>query len=868
MAKNKRNRRKTNSKVYDVRGKKDKNVENKNKNRNKENKKQMSKAKKIVLWTIVGLLIAIIIAIAVVVGIIFGMFKKYAIPLDNIRISSENTVILDTDGNVIATLNADEKRESIKINEMAKYLPTAFVAIEDERFYDHQGVDIKRTAAATFSYIFKGDSSFGGSTITQQLVKNITKDDERDATRKIKEMARAYNLEKTLTKDDILELYLNMIFMGEDVYGVQMASRLYFNKNASELDLAEVAFLAGINNSPNAYRPFEDSEEMKQKIKTRTLTVINKMHDLGKIETEEEYNLAVEKVNNGLVFTKGNIDENNYSYHTDAVINQVIRDIQKANPDMTDDAAKFFVYNGGLTIYSTQVTSIQTAMEEEYKNTKYLIKSSKSYVKDNEGNDTTQRATTQSAMTIIDYKTGQVVATVGGFGEKTARGLNRSTQQPKQPGSTIKPIAVIAPSLEEGLITAGTVIDDTSMGNWPKNSGGGYTGLMTVRDIIRVSRNIPEVKMINKLGVAKSVEYLRKFGLKHLDERDENPAIALGGLTQGATTLEMAGAYAAIANDGVYIEPTFYTKVVDQDGNTVLEPNQETRTVISADNAYILKSILREPVNSGTAAGMGVKIQGIDTCGKTGTTDINERWFCGFTPYYAAATWYGFDKQEGLSTGNTAATIWGVVMKKVHTGLESKNFEKTGNIVSATICKDSGLLATALCKNAQGGLNRAYSEIFVKGTAPTKSCTTHVIKRVCIAEDGTKRIATDNCPNAQELVFITRPNSDKDTSWRSAADAKYMLPTETCTIHTEPATPSPSPSPSVSPSPQTTPTVTKSPIPTSTTTATAQPSKLPTTIPSVKPSEVPTVIPSKQPTIEPTPQASIQPSVEPNATTT
>lgn len=808
--------------------------------------KQKSKVKKIIIWTVITLFVLLLVGAGILAGIIFGMFKKYSIPIDKLRISSENTRILDSEGNVIAVLNAQEKRDSIRIDEMGRYLPAAFVAIEDERFYEHQGVDVKRTAAATISYVLKGDSSFGGSTITQQLVKNITKDDERDATRKIKEMARAYNLEKTLTKDEILELYLNMIFLGEDVYGVQMASRLYFDKNASELDLAEAAFIAGINNSPNAYKPFSDDEAMKERIKTRTLTVINKMKDLGKIESDEVYNTAIEKVNNGLVFTKGSINANVYSYHTDAVIEQVLAQIQEENPEMTRDAAEYYLYNGGLTIYSTQVTSIQTAMEEEYNKTTYVYKSSQNYVKDSEGNDTDVRATTQSAMTIIDQKTGQVVATVGGFGEKTSRGLNRATQQPKQPGSTIKPIAVIAPSLEAGLITAGTVIDDSPVryGNWaPKNSGGGYRGLMTVRDIIKVSENIPEVKMINNLGVEKSLEFLKNMGLTHLCDDDLNSAsLALGGLTNGVTTFEMAGAYAAIANDGQYIEPTFYTKVEDADGNVVLEAHQERRTVMSADNAYILKTILRGPVSSGGTY-PAAKFSSMDICGKTGTTDAFERWFCGFTPYYTAATWYGFDKSENLGTGNNAAAIWTSVMKNIHEGLEVKTFQPTSNIVSMKICTKSGLIPTDIC-----GEDCIISEQFVKGTAPTESCKTHVLARVCVQEDGTKQLATEFCPNAVEEVFITRPNSDTDTSWQSAADAGEMLPTENCQVHTQSQEPEVPPTPDVTASP--TPSVTPSPTPPTQSTA----------LPIVSPSGTPPTGETTQPIVDPSADASEEPT--------
>lgn len=818
-------------------------------NKNKK-PKQKSRKKKIIIRVLIGLAILLLIVAGIGAGVIFSIFQKYTIPIDKLRISTENTRIIDIDGNLIATLNASEKRDVITIQEMAKYLPTAFVAIEDERFYEHQGIDIKRTAAATISYVFKGDSSFGGSTITQQLVKNITNEDQRDATRKIKEMARAYNLEKTMPKDEILALYLNMIFMGEDVYGVQMGAKLYFNKSASELDLAECAFLAGINNSPNAYKPFSDDPQMKEKIKTRTLTVINKMHDLKKIESEEVYREAVEKVQNGLPFTKGNISENVYSYHTDALIQQVISQIQAENPEMTYQAAEYYLYNGGLTIYSTQNTAMQTVMENEYKNKSYLINSKLYYVKDAEGKDTNVRATTQSAMVIIDHTTGQVKACVGGFGEKTARGLNRATQQPQQPGSTIKPIAVIAPSLEAGLITAGTVVDDTPLsgGYQPKNSGGGYTGLMTVRQIIKVSRNIPEVKMIRNLGPEKSVEFLKQLGLKYIDERDANPATALGGLTQGATAFEMAGAYAAIANDGVYIEPIFFTKVVDANNNVVLEAKQETRRVMSVENAYILKSILRGPLEGGgTAAGLGVKIPNMDTCGKTGTTDVNQRWFCGFTPYFTAATWYGYDKDEKLYTGNTAGVIWGKVMKNCHEGLPAKSFTRPSNIVSMTICNKSGMIPTELCKEA----GCTYSEIFVKGTTPAKPCDVHVKERVCVhptgefEEDGTEKVVvkllTEFCPNVEERIFITRENSDKDRAWEKAKDKDLMLPEETCDIHNE-STVTPSPEPSATPG--------TSPTPSA---APGTPGVWETVAPTATPTITPTTTPTVTPTITPVP---------------
>lgn len=828
------------------------NTENKANNPKGKTKKKNTKAKKIIIGVIISLFLIILIGGGILAGIIFGIFSKEKVDLSLLRASSENTVILDSDGNVIATLAANEIRDSVKLSEMPKYLPNAFVAIEDERFYDHQGVDIKRTAAATFNYLLhKGNSSFGGSTITQQLVKNITKEDERDATRKIKEMARAYNLEKDLPKDEILELYLNLIFLGEKAYGVEVASKLYFNKSVRELDLAQCAFLAGINHSPNAYKPFSEDEQMKQKVKTRTKTVLNKMKDLGKI-TKEEYDAAIAEVEAGLPFQRGVINANNYSYHTDAMIEQILKQLQEEK-GLERGAAELYLYNGGLTIYSTQVTSIQTAMETEVKQDKYIIKSRSTKLKDENGNETDQYATSQAAMVMIDHSNGYVVATVGGTGEKTPMGLNRATQSVRQTGSSMKPLAVIAPSIDAGLITAATVVDDipTNFGGYaPHNASGGYLGLINVRKIIEVSENIPEVVMMQKLTPQKSIEFLKKLGITSLvtskdnpEHNDENLSLALGGLTKGISPLEMAAGYATIANNGVYIEPTFYTKIVDSSGNIVLEPKQEKRTVMSADSAYIVQTILKEPVigANGTAGICG--ISGMDVGAKTGTTnDDYDRWLCGFTPYYAGAAWFGYDKVEKVRfSGNPAARIWASVMKQAHSGLEGKRFTKTGNIVTAQVCRDSGLLATELCAQDPRG-SRVFTEMFVKGTVPTESCTCHVKVNVCVGTDGVTRIATEHCQPVQEMVFITRDESVAKERWERAKDAAYMLPTETCTEHVAPIEPEPSPSPSPSPSP------TPSPSPSPSPSASPKPSPSPT--PSVAPSPTPS---SPTPVVTPSP---------------
>ena len=342
-------------------------------------RKKHPKLKKAIKYIILIILLAIIIIAGIAIGKIYGIFKEAKLNMEDVRIKGENSVVKDIDGETIATLSGDENRENISISEMSKYIPKAFVAIEDERFYEHKGVDIKRTGAATVTYVLhKGKSSFGGSTITQQLVKNLTNDKEDDWQRKVREMARAYYLEQELSKSQILELYLNLIFLGGKSYGVEVASNYYFSKSAKDLTLAESAFLAGINDGPNYYKPFSTDEKDIEKIKKRVKTVIEKMYELGKTTpehkaaiTEEKYKAGIEEVENGLIFNKGTITQTVYSYHTDAAINQIKAELKEKN-DWTEEYANYYVKSSGLTIYTTQNTNFQHMMEEEVKMEKYI----------------------------------------------------------------------------------------------------------------------------------------------------------------------------------------------------------------------------------------------------------------------------------------------------------------------------------------------------------------------------------------------------------------------------------------------------------------------------------------------------------------
>lgn len=626
---------------------------------------------KLILIFIILALVACIPVIYYLGEIYHSTDEEFVNLLEQMNQTSSQSYVIDISGNVIAELNGDEKRKVIDFDEMSKYLPLAYIAIEDERFIEHQGVDLKRTAAAIYSYLKnEGDASFGGSSITQQLIKNITGEKDRTVKRKIKEWMLAYKLELHLSKKEILEEYLNLIFVGSDVYGVEMGSKYYFGKSASDLSLAESAFLAGITNQPNNYNPF-DTEDNSEKIANRTKTVLNKMRQLEFIN-EEVYNKAIKEVDKGLKFKKTNIENKIYSYHTDELINQVIEDIAKEK-NVSIKYATNYVYSGGLKIYSTQDTTIQKTLETEFKKKEYILKS-----KNKKGE------TAQAAMVIIDHTNGFVVGCVGGLGEKTTyRGLNRATQSTRQTGSAMKPIAVLAPAMQEGLITPDSVYTDVRT-TFKLNNGELYTpknynyyrGWITVRQALETSQNIPFVKIMEELTVEKSREYLEKMGITTLTDKDYGLSLAIGGLHKGISPLEMAGAYATIANNGVYKEPIFYTKVTDASGETILLANQEKKRVFTKKVDKEIKQLLKQPVEGYSGTARYCKIDGIDVAAKTGTTDDDyDRWLCGFTPYYTAACWFGYDYNETvIYNGNPAGVIWSNVMKKIHVGLENAEF--------------------------------------------------------------------------------------------------------------------------------------------------------------------------------------------------
>ena len=766
----------------------------KTKNKKGINKKNHPKLKVALKVLLIIFLLLCVVGAGIVAAMMFGLFgDDFEITKEELTVGASNTIVVDKDGNEIANLSKDEKRKSISINEMSPYLPKAYVAIEDKRFYQHNGVDIKRTTGAILGAAV-GKSAYGGSSITQQLVKNITKDKARSGlagvVRKMKEWSKAVQVERMISKDQILELYLNIIFVGgNELHGVELGSQYYFNKSAKDLDLAECAFLAGINNSPNAYNPYDsslDQEKTAKLRKDRTLTVLKEMKDQGYITNEDEYNAAIAKVEAGLTFTQGDTNTSSYSYHTDAAIKQVVNQVMDEK-NISKELAENYVYSSGLTIYSTEDSAIQARVEEEFAKEKYQIKG-----KEKDSNGKLKNEHTQSAIVIIDNATSQVVAVGGELGNKYATGWNRGTQMIRQTGSSMKPIADVAPGLQEKVITAATIYNDTKtyFGTYSPDDYNTPKGYINIRSCIRTSQNIPMVKIMAELTPKKAIDYLKKMGITTLDDKDDaNLSLSIGGLNTGISPLEMAGAYASIANDGVYTTPTFYTKVTDSSGNTILTPNQEKTRVISEQNAYLTRSIIEEPTKSGGTATF-CAIPGMETCAKTGSTDnYKDRWLCGMTPYYTAACWWRFDSPEPLKYGNgivysvdgrnPAGQMWSTIMKDIHKGLENKNFSTPNGIITATVCKATGCLATSNCTDT-------YTEMFTQDNLPSK-CEGHGTQRIC-TESG--KVANEYCP-ADKVKTVSYGGvipKEQLGLWKTngASTGTTAKVDDVCTIHKKP----------------------------------------------------------------------------------
>ena len=635
---------------------------------------------KFILIFLITIIIGGAVAGGAVLNAVMGMWGDTdGIDLDSLTMdSNSNIVYLDPNTGEeknLLTLSSDENRIWVDLDATPKNLQNAFIAIEDERFPIHNGVDIKRTLKATLTYFLDkltgkgGQASLGGSTITQQLIKNITGDDEQTISRKISEISKAIDLEKKLSKDQILELYLNCIFLSQNCHGVQTAANLYFDKDVSQLNLAECASIASITQNPALYDPFINPDKNKEKQEL----VLAKMLSLGYI-TQEEYD---EAVNYPLTFSKDTAatkkEEIITSYYVDQVVRDAISRLQEKG--YSESLATKMVYSGGLKIYCAYDPEIQSIVEEYYYNTNNFPDSS-----------------AQSSIVIIDPSDGRVVAMAGGIGEKEASfTLNRAAQSPRQPGSTIKPLAVYAPALDNGTINTSTRVMDKrkSYDGWvPRNYSYTYSNSEVGLDYaLQQSLNTVPVEIMSDMGIQTSFDFMtQKLGFTTLVEAEEingeiytdlgYAQLALGGLTHGATNIEMTAAYCIFPNQGVYNKPYTFTEIKNESGETILTGRDSDTTweAIKPETAAIMNRYLNSVVTSGTGRGAALS-DGTFTAGKTGTTSENfDRWFIGYSPYYVASVWYGYDTPASIEmSSNPCIPVWKNVMDKVHSTIKKKN---------------------------------------------------------------------------------------------------------------------------------------------------------------------------------------------------
>lgn len=687
-----------------------------------------------------------------------------------------------------------ENRIWADLEQIPKDLQKAVVAIEDKRFYTHKGVDWHGTARAIFSTIF-GGSVQGGSTITQQLVKNVTGDNQNTVKRKVMEIYRAQELEKRYEKDEILEAYLNEVYFGYSCYGVVTASLKYFNKDVSELSLAECASLVAITNNPSLYDPLQTDWGLENN-RTRQLLVLGAMLEQGKID-QAAYDAAKEEnvvFSNGYTILGGRVDvdtdkkddtdtdggdeqpeeetetaTSSQSYFTDAVIEDVAAALvekygltDSTNPVTGKVTTAFeqgvnMVYGKGYKIYTTQNPDYQKIAEEVCTDTSNLPYTS-SYTNSYGEKETEQL---QVGMTIVDPYTGYVVAMVGGAGVKQYdRGWNWATSA-RQCGSAIKPISVYAPALDDGTINGASSIDDYPVmvlngSVYPKNANGRYMGLTPLHTAIARSTNTCAVRVVQEYGTSRSYDFMtNKLGFTTLTSQDAQQVgnMGLGGLDRGVTTEEMAAAFAAFANEGIYTAPRTFIRVEDADGNVILENEAKASVAMKDTTAALMNSLLQEVINGGT--GYEGRISGMHVAGKTGTTNNDQdRYFVGYTPYYSCAVWVGYvHNQRIVASGNPAASMWQKVMSRIHADLPDKDFFSCSGLTYVKVCADSGLLATDSCAEDCRG-SRVYSALVAADNAPSAYCNMHtspIYTVNFVEEDGTVTTASGS------MLDYTRP---------------------------------------------------------------------------------------------------------------
>jgi len=757
--------------------------------------KKNKKTRKLLKGIGFGLLFCFLAFFVVAAGYAFAIIKTTP-PLNVEAVLSLNQAssLYDSNGDFMDNLHTDEERYVIDSSKMPANLKHAFVSIEDERFYSHKGIDLQRILGAAYLDVKKIVTNqkglHGASTLTQQLLKNTILTNDFSMERKIKEAYLAINLEEKLTKDQILTAYLNTIPLGGHAYGIEAASLLYFSKSTSDLSLIECAYLAGITQAPTTYSAYnENNLKDPTPYINRTLTVLEMMHKLSYID-DATYTKAVSDVKNGgLVFKSSKKDYRlNYEWFVYPTVSQVKEDL-KEKYKYTDEEATKLMVNGGLKIYTTmnkQLQDFTQATLDDYSNLE--ISNGEKY--DNDG-----VPLLQASATIEDYRTGHVIAMVGGRGKQKPQSTNRAYNDLRPIGSSTKPLTVYGPGIDQKIITAATPIDDAPLpdnkldnGKYynPLNSPNEYLGLISARDALTHSKNTAAVITEDKIGLKTGISYGEKLGLKYNSaSKSSFSALALGQFNNnpkdqdGGNSYILAGAFSTFGNNGIYKKPILYTKVVDATGKVILNNTTPKQTkVFSPQAAYILYDMLKGPVNEYNAT--GAKWGNMPVAGKTGTTsNSTDLWFAGLSPYLSGSVWIGYDKPEKLmGSSSGCASLWGKLMAKAHEGLEIKDIEEPSGIVKADVCKDSGLLPSELCSQDSRG-SRISEELFIEGTEPTSTCTTHVIANVNrfsnkLVSQGASSILS------KSVVFIKKDHPNPVT-----ADYAFVLPS-TYDLATEP----------------------------------------------------------------------------------
>ena len=700
---------------------------------------------------IVGTIVLVFVMTGIMLTMIGALYirknltSNLAVDLYSYTLNQTSTIwCKDKDGEwfKLETLQSKENRELAQFGEIPENMINALIAVEDKRFYSHKGVDWYRTVGAFTNMFTSSRSSFGGSSITQQLIKNLTEEKDVTVKRKMTEIFRALEFEKHYTKEEILTWYFNTCYFGSSAYGVKVAARTYFDKDLSELTVAESASIIGITNSPTKYNPFQNPENNKD----RQEDILEKMFEQGML-TEAEYTAAVEQP---LQFKHGNkpSERGAQSYFIDQVFRDVSADLAKKT-GWTYALAQQTVLNGGYDIYITMDMEIQAIIDDIFTN---------------EENIPAVRGLEkpQAAMVLMDPYTGEVLGMSGGIGEKEGSlSLNRAVQSVRQPGSSIKPIGVYAPAMEADLITPYSVLDDAPIRSekgraWPRNSGGGYKGLTTVQSGVTRSTNTIAAQTISLLTPERAHSFLiESLGITSLKDTDVTYSLSLGGLTRGISVLEMTAAFCTFPNRGEYIKPRTYTLVMSGT-EPVLDNRPQVTAAIKEKNAWYMNNMLQAVVQSGTGARAKLKVN-IPAAGKTGTTtEDKDRWFVGYTPYYCGGVWFGFDDPKKISleqSTNPALALWKMVMDRVHEDLERREFFNIDSeIVRASYCLDSGLKPTENCSlDPRGG--RVATGAFHKDDLPKESCSVHVL----VDQDSESgKLATPYCPseNIRKIALL------------------------------------------------------------------------------------------------------------------